>query len=85
MIKEFAELMVKRALERGLTLIATTHSDLSLLTIGKLVEQGVLRPRDVKIYYFKRDPWTRASEIRIYEDGTIEGWPDIDKAIAHLF
>jgi hypothetical protein len=89
MVKDFAELVVRHVLERELTLIGTTHSDIFLLTLGKLVEKGILKPRDVKVYYFTREkdrsPWTKASEIKVYENGTIEGWPDIDEVVVHLF
>jgi hypothetical protein len=84
-VMELTERMVRGAIERRLTLVTTTHSDLLLSAVGKLVEGGILRPEDVRAYYLKRDPWTRASEIKVYEDGTMEGWPDMDEVVARLF
>jgi len=88
MVKDFTELIVRRALERKLTVVATTHSDIVPITIGKLVAKRELRPEDVKVYYFKRDganPWTRVSEIKVYEDGTLETLPDLEELVTHLF
>jgi hypothetical protein len=85
MVMEFTERMVKRILDRKITLIMTTHSDIPLTTIAKLVAEKILKADDVKIYYFKRDPWTKLSEIKLYEDGTIESLPDIEELITRLF
>ena len=82
---KFTELMVKKALDKKLTLIMTTHTDIIPITIGKLVIKRVLNPEDVKIYYFKRDPWTKLSEIKLYEDGTLESLPDTETLLTHLF
>jgi hypothetical protein len=85
MVMEFTERMVKRVLDKKLTLIMTTHSDIPLITIGKLVAKKVLNSEDIKIYYLKREPWTKLSEIKIYEDGTLEGLPDTEELITRLF
>jgi len=85
MAMEFTERMIKRALDRKLTLIMTTHSDIPPTTMGKLVTKKVLKSEDIKIYYFKRDPWTKLSEIKLYEDGTLEGLPDTEELITRLF
>jgi len=85
MVKEFSERIVKSALGKKVTLLMTTHSDIPLITIGRLVSKGDLSPEEVKVYYFKREPWTRVSEIAVYEDGTLESLPDSEELIAHLF
>jgi len=85
MVMEFTERIAKRVLDKEITLIMTTHSDIPLTTIGKLVAEKALRAADVKIYYLTRDPWTKLSEIKVYEDGTLESLPDIEKLITRLF
>jgi len=85
MVKEFTERIVKSALDKEVTLLMTTHSDIPLITIGKLVSERVLRPEEVKVYYFKRDPWSKVSEIAVYEDGTLESLPDSEELVTHLF
>jgi predicted ATPase len=85
MVKDFTEHIVKRILDKRLTLIMTTHSDIPIITMGKLVTEKVLKPEEIKIYYFKRDPWTKVSEIKVYEDGTFENLPDTEKLISYLF
>ena len=84
-LMEFTEHIVERVLDRKLTLITTTHSDIPLTTMAKLVSQETLEAEDVKIYYFKRDPWTKISEIKLYEDGTLERLPDAEELITRLF
>lgn len=85
MVMEFTEHIAKRVLDKKITLIMTTHSDIPLTTIGKLVAKKALKAEDIKIYYFKRDPWTKLSEIELYEDGTLESLPDTEKLITRLF
>jgi hypothetical protein len=53
--------------------------------MGKLITEKVLKPEEIKVYYFKRDPWTKISEIKMYEDGTMESLPDTEELITHLF
>lgn len=71
--------------ERGLTLLATTHSDLTAKALAKAVEEGKIRADDVAIYYLERDPWTKAKQIKIYQDGSIEELPDAEKVVTLLF
>ncbi|MEM2363670.1 MAG: hypothetical protein QXQ20_08275 [Candidatus Nezhaarchaeales archaeon] len=85
MVIEFTELIVERALDKKLTLIMTTHLDIPLLTLAKLVREQRLRVEDAKIYYFVRDPWTKLSEIKLHEDGTLERLPDWEEAMTYLF
>jgi len=84
-VKEFTEHIVKRVLNKKSTLIMTTHADIPLITMGKLITEKVLKPEEIKVYYFKRDPWTKISEIKMYEDGTMESLPDTEELITHLF
>jgi hypothetical protein len=84
-IVEFTEHIVGKILERNLTLVMTTQSDIPLLTIGKLISKEVLNVENVKIYYFTREPWTRIREIKVYSDGTFETLPDSEELITRLF
>jgi energy-coupling factor transporter ATP-binding protein EcfA2 len=84
-VKEFTEHIVKKVLNKKTTLIMTTHSDLPLITMGKLITEKVLKPEEIKVYYFKRDPWSKIFEIKVYEDGTLESLPDTEELIARLF
>jgi hypothetical protein len=84
-IMEFTEYIVSRVLDKNLTLITTTQSDIPLLTLGRFVRIGNLRADDVKIYYFTRTPWTKVKEIKVYDDGVIESLPDFEEVVAKLF
>jgi len=80
--------MVIKALEKNITLVMTTHNDLVLHAIAKAVEEGQLKPEDVAIYYLERSsekPWTTAKKIKVYEDGTFEELPHIDKVVSFVF
>jgi predicted ATPase len=84
-VMEYVERLVKVVEEKDATVIATTHSDVVVLTLAKLVAQHRLKPEeDVKVYYFVRDPWTRAEEVKIYPDGTVEKLPDWEEATVAL-
>ena len=88
MIMDFTKQIARRALDKDFTVIMTTHSDIIPLTLAKLVGDGVLRIEDLKIYYLRRsaeDPWTNLSDIKVYEDGTVEGFPDAEEVVSHLF
>jgi len=84
-VMEYVERLVKVVEEKDVTVVMTTHSDLVVLTLAKLVAQRRLRAEDVKVYYFTRDPWTRAEEVKIFPDGTVEKLPDWEEATAALF
>jgi hypothetical protein len=84
-VMEYVERLVKIIEEKDVTVVMTTHSDLVVLTLAKLVAQRRLRADDVKVYYFTRDPWTRAEEVKIFPDGTVEKLPDWEEATAALF
>jgi hypothetical protein len=82
---EYVERLVEVVEEKDVTVVMTTHSDLVVLTLAKLVAQRRLRAEDVKVYYFTRKPWTRAEEVKIFPDGTVEKLPDWEEATAALF
>jgi AAA15 family ATPase/GTPase len=85
---ELVEFMARRAVEGKLTLVVTTHSDLILHSLAKLVETGVIKPEDVTVYYLERSsekPWTTARRIHVYEDGTFEEIPHVIEVISRVF
>jgi len=84
-VMEYVQRLVKVIEEKDVTVVMTTHSDLVVLTLAKLVAQRRLRAEDVKVYYFTREPWTRAEEVKIFPDGTVEKLPDWEEATAALF
>jgi hypothetical protein len=84
-VMEYVERLVKIVKEKDVTVVMTTHSDLVVLTLAKLVAQRRPRAEDVKVYYFTRKPWTRAEEVKIFPDGTVEKLPDWEEATAKLF
>jgi AAA15 family ATPase/GTPase len=84
-VMEYVERLVKIVEEKDVTVVMTTHSDLVVLTLAKLVAQRRLRAEDVKVYYFTREAWTRAEEVKIFPDGTVEKLPDWEEATAALF
>jgi len=84
-VMEYVERLVKVVEEKDVAVVMTTHSDLVVLTLAKLVAQRRLRAEDVKVYYFTRGPWTRAEEVKIFPDGTVEKLPDWEEATAALF
>jgi hypothetical protein len=84
-VMEYVERLVKIVEEKDVTVVMTTHSDLVVLTLAKLAAQRRLRAEDVKVYYFTREPWTRAEEVKIFPDGTVEKLPDWEEATAALF
>ena len=88
MVMDFAEQMARRALERDLTIVMTTHSDLIPSALAGLVGHDFLKPDDLKVYYLSRTaekPWTEVTELEIYEDGTFEGFPDAEEVVSRLF
>jgi AAA15 family ATPase/GTPase len=85
---ELVGFMARKAVEGKLTLIMTTHNDLILHSLAKLVETGVIKPEDVTVYYLERSsekPWTTAKRIHVYEDGTFDEIPHVAEVISHVF
>ncbi len=84
MIEKISEL----AINKNLTIVMTSHSEIIPLSLAKLVETGNVSKNDIRIYYLTRsreDPWTKIKKIEVYEDGTLEELPDSEKVTAQLF
>jgi len=85
---ELVEFMARKAVEEKLTLVVTTHNDLILHSLAKLVEVKTIKPEDVTVYYLERGsekPWTTARRIHVYEDGTFEEIPHVAEVISRVF
>ncbi len=85
---ELVEFMARKAVEGKLTLVVTTHSDLVLHSLAKLVETKAIKPEDVTVYYLERGsekPWTTAKRIHVYEDGTFDEIPHVAEVISRVF
>jgi len=85
---EIMEKILDRAINKNLTVVITTHSEIIPLSITKLVGEGNVSADDVRIYYLERtkeEPWTSVRKINVYEDGTLEELPDSEKITACLF
>jgi len=88
LLLDFIAHIAEVAKDKSLTVIMTTHSDLVVHGLAKMVEEKRLEPRDVAIYYLERSkdsPWTRVRELKVYEDGTVEELPGVEEVIARLF
>ncbi len=84
--------LVKRiavnAVEKDLTIVMTTHSDILLQAIAKAVEEKLIRHSNVAVYHLERCreyPWSAARRLNVYEDGTMDPIPDSEKVVAALF
>jgi len=81
--------LIKTVKEKNLTLVITTHSEIIIHSILKEIEDGRLKPDDVKLHYFirsKKVPWTRIKEIKVLEDGSLEEpMEDFIEATVKLF
>lgn len=87
-IVDLVKYLAKRAVEKRLTLVMTTHSDVVLQAVVKAVEEKLIRSDHAAVYYFERSsesPWTKVRELKVYEDGTIEELPDVEKVVSMLF
>jgi hypothetical protein len=85
---EIMENVVDVAINKKLTVVITTHSEIIPLSIAKLVEGRDVSVDDVRIYYLERtkdEPWTNVRRIEVYEDGTLDELPDSEKVTAYLF
>ena len=85
---ELTRYIAENAIKKELIVIITTHNDIIVHTLAKMVEEKKISPNDVAVYYFERGPecpWTRVRKLKIYEDGTIEDLPDIEKVLTALF
>ncbi len=85
---ELTKYIAEKTVRKKLTVVITTHNDIVVQTLAKAVEEERIKPSDVAIYYFNRDPkklWTSVRKLEIYEDGTIEDLPDVEKVLTALF
>src|SRR5205085_594068 len=56
--------LLANAANRGVRVVAETHSSLLLVGVQSLVAEEVLAPDKVKLHWFERDKKTGATEIR---------------------
>jgi hypothetical protein len=85
---ELVRYLAEKVVQKNMFVIITTHSDLLLQACAKTVEEKILTPHDIAIYYLERtrdNPWTFVRRIAVYEDGTIEEIPHQEQVIAKLF
>ena len=67
------------AANRGVRVVAETHSSLLLLGIQSLVAEGKLSPENVKLHWFKRRPADGVTEVTsadLDEAGAFGDWPE---------
>ena len=67
------------AANRGVRLVAETHSALLLLHIRTLLAQGEIDPELVRLHWFSRDPESGATSIEtadLDERGALGNWPE---------
>lgn len=72
-----AQILVDAA-DRGVVVIAETHSELLLLAVQSLVAEGKLSPDKVKLHWFTRgeDGVTEVSSADLDEAGAFGDWPE---------
>jgi hypothetical protein len=71
--------VVRTALRRNVRIVVETHSALFVRSIQTLVAQGELRPSDVALHWFTRDPRTGDTHIStgdLDEAGAFGDWPE---------
>lgn len=71
--------LVKRAIDRGVRIVAETHSSLFIRSIQTLVAAGDISPSDVALHWFTRDPDSGVTQITtaaLDEYGTFGDWPE---------
>jgi hypothetical protein len=73
------------AAERGVRVVAETHSSLLLTAIQTLVAKRKLRPELVKLHWFQRDPKTGITQVSsadLDENGAFGDWPEDFDSVA---
>ena len=85
LIINLVKYIIKKALEKNLTVIMTTHSDILFHAIVKAVEMKEIESSKVSVYYLIRNRWCEVKEIKVYDDGTFDVLPDISDVISKLF
>ena len=70
--------LLKDAAERGVRVVAETHSALLLLGVRTLVAEGKLDPNLVKLHWFTREPdgATKIDSVDLDEKGAFGDWPE---------
>jgi len=70
--------ILANAANRGVRVVAETHSSLLLLGVQALVAEGKLAPEKVKLHWFKRDDSgnTKVSSADLDEMGAFGDWPE---------
>lgn len=66
------------AAKRGVIVVVETHSQLILRAIQTIIAQGHLKPQDVGLNWFSRDPdsgWTTVTQADLRTDGSFGDWP----------
>jgi hypothetical protein len=73
--------LLASAAQRGVIVIAETHSSLLLLAIQRMVAEGTLQPDLLKLHWFTRsDGVTTVSSAELDETGAFGDWPaDFDE------
>jgi hypothetical protein len=74
---ELAKLLVAAA-NRGVRVVAETHSDLLLLGIRRMIAEGRLNPASVKLHWFERgaNGVTKVTSRDVDEAGAWGDWPE---------
>jgi hypothetical protein len=70
--------ILANAAERGVRVVAETHSSLLLLGVQDLIARGELDPSLVILHWFERDPNTGVTKVTScepHETGTFDRWP----------
>ncbi len=64
-----------RIASAGQQVIAETHSDHFLNGVRRAIQEGILKPEDVAIYFFDRDADAKVQEFAVDAEGNISNWP----------
>ena len=71
--------LIARAANRGVRVIAETHSSLLIRSIQTLVAEGKIDPENVALHWFARDPdsgVTQVTTATLDDNGTFADWPE---------
>lgn len=71
--------LVKRAVDRGVTVVVETHSALFLQSVQTHVARGEISPDDVAMHWFTRDlrsGYTDIHTAELADDGSFGDWPE---------
>ena len=71
--------LLANAANRGVRVVAETHSSLILVGVQSLVAEGVLAPDKVKLHWFQRNPKDGSTDIAsadLDQSGAYGDWPE---------